>query len=150
MERLAKGLRSLRLNLPDSVSTFLNDSGITLRLLCRVILPLRDEPSRLPSLERAIKDEFISALQATLEAVLATWKQPDHSVQPRRMEVMTLVARLSQFALGFPGVWTKNTNEKGEALLLVYLQIMRVSLITMMHTTTHRIVRRSEAHMMGT
>ncbi|KAG9095716.1 RNA polymerase II mediator complex subunit [Ceratobasidium sp. 370] len=125
LERLTKGLRALKLDVPESVSTFLNDSGITLRLLCRVILPLRDDPSRLPSLELTIKDDFITALQATLEAVLATWKQPDHSVQPRRMEVVTLVARLNHFALGFPGFWTKNTNEKSEALLVMYLQMMR-------------------------
>ncbi|KAG8742716.1 RNA polymerase II mediator complex subunit [Ceratobasidium sp. 414] len=125
LERLTKGLRALKLDVPESVSTFLNDSGITLRLLCRVILPLRDDPSRLPSLESAIKDDFITALQATLEAVLATWKQPDHSVQPRRMEVVTLIARLNHFALGFPGFWTRNTNEKGEALLVTYLRMMR-------------------------
>ncbi|KAG8709991.1 RNA polymerase II mediator complex subunit [Ceratobasidium sp. 395] len=125
LERLTKGLRALRLHIPDSVSAFLNDCGITLRLLCRVILPLRDDPSRLPSLELTIKDDFITALQIALEAVLSTWKQPDHSVQPRRMEVVTLVARLNHFALGFPGFWTKNTNEKGEALLAAYLQITR-------------------------
>ncbi|KAG9076977.1 RNA polymerase II mediator complex subunit [Ceratobasidium sp. UAMH 11750] len=125
LERLTKGLRALRLDVPESVSAFLNDSGITLRLLCRVILPLRDDPSRLPSLELAIKDDFITALLATLDAILATWKQPDHSVQPRRMEVVTLVARLNHFALGFPGFWTKGTNEKGEALLVMYLHMMR-------------------------
>ncbi|QRV93786.1 mediator complex subunit Med12 [Ceratobasidium sp. AG-Ba] len=125
LERLTKGLRALKLHMPESVSTFLNDCGITLRLLCRVILPLRDDPSRLPLLEPSIKDEFITALQRTLEALLGTWKQPDHSVQPRRMEVVTLVARLNHFALGFPGFWTQNTNEKGETLLLVYLQITR-------------------------
>ncbi|KAG9119415.1 RNA polymerase II mediator complex subunit [Ceratobasidium sp. 392] len=125
LERLTKGLRALKLNMPESVKTFLEDSGITLRLLCRVILPLRDDPSRLPSLELAIKDDFIAALQTNLEAILATWKQPDHSVQPRRMEVVTLVSRLNHFALGFPGFWTKNTNEKSEAVLVMYLQMTR-------------------------
>ncbi|KAF8706022.1 Transcription mediator complex subunit Med12, partial [Rhizoctonia solani] len=125
LERLTKGLRGLKLNQPDSVSTFVNDSGETLRLLCRVILPLRDDPSKLPSLETNIKDDFLSALQTALEAVLLTWKQPDHSVEPRRPEVATLIARLNQFALGFPEFWTKGTNEKGEALIVVYLQMMK-------------------------
>ncbi|KAH7339351.1 hypothetical protein B0J17DRAFT_705466 [Rhizoctonia solani] len=126
LERLTKGLRSLRLNMPDSVSTFLNDSGETLRLLCRVILPLRDDPSKLPSLEAHIKDDFLSALQTALEAVLLTWKQSDHSVEPRRPEVVTLITRLNQFALGFPEFWTKGTNEKGEALIAIYLQMMKL------------------------
>ncbi|KAB5588281.1 Med12 domain containing protein [Ceratobasidium theobromae] len=125
LERLTKGLRSLRLNIPGSVSAFLNDSGETLRLLCRVILPLRDDPSKLPTLEPNIKDDFISAVQTSLEAVLLTWKQSDHSVEPRRLEVATLVARLNQFALGFPGFWTKGTSEKAEALIVAYIQMIK-------------------------
>ncbi|CAE7226860.1 unnamed protein product [Rhizoctonia solani] len=125
LERLTKGLRGLKLNMPDSVSAFVNDSGETLRLLCRVILPLRDDPTKLPSLEVNIKNDFLAALQTALEAVLLTWKQSDHSVEPRRPEVITLISRLNQFALGFPEFWTKGTNEKGEALLVIYLQIMK-------------------------
>ncbi|KAF8756928.1 Transcription mediator complex subunit Med12 [Rhizoctonia solani] len=98
----------------DSVSTFVNDSGETLRLLCRVILPLRDDPSKLPSLETNIKDDFLSALQTALEAVLLTWKQPDHSVEPRRPEVATLIARLNQFALGFPSSGQKEQTKRGK------------------------------------
>ncbi|KAJ1304311.1 hypothetical protein OPQ81_005471 [Rhizoctonia solani] len=105
LERLTKGLRSIKLNMPDSVSTFLNDSGETLRLLCRMI--------------------FLSALQTALEAILLTWKQTDHSVEPRRPEVVTLISRLNQFALGFPEFWTQGTNEKGEALIISYLQMMK-------------------------
>ncbi|CAE6502670.1 unnamed protein product [Rhizoctonia solani] len=125
LERLTKGLRSLKLNMPDSVSAFLNDSGETLRLLCRVILPLRDDPSKLPSLEGNIKNDFLFALQTALEAILLTWKQSDHSVEPRRPEIVTLISRLNQFALGFPEFWTKGTNEKGEALVVIYLQMMK-------------------------
>ncbi|CAE6538597.1 unnamed protein product [Rhizoctonia solani] len=125
LERLTKALRSLKLNMPDSVLTFLNDSGETLRLLCRVILPLRDDPSKLPSLETNIKNDFLSALQTALEAILLTWKQTDHSVEPRRPEVVTLISRLNQFALGFPEFWSKGTNEKGEALVVIYLQMMK-------------------------
>ncbi|QRW21284.1 mediator complex subunit Med12 [Rhizoctonia solani] len=86
----------------------------------------KEQTKRLPSLETNIKDDFLSALQTALEAVLLTWKQPDHSVEPRRPEVATLIARLNQFALGFPEFWTKGTNEKGEALIVVYLQMMKL------------------------
>jgi mediator of RNA polymerase II transcription subunit 12 len=136
--------------MPDSVSTFLNDSGETLRLLCRVILPLRDDPSKLPSLESNIKDDFISAVQTSLESVLLTWKQPDHSVEPRRLEVVTLIARLNQFALGFPEFWTKGMSEKGEALIVVYFQMMKVGASILVIAFTYKIGSRSATHFWAT
>ncbi|OCH91787.1 hypothetical protein OBBRIDRAFT_752537 [Obba rivulosa] len=116
-------------NRPEGITSYVRNGGEVLRLLARVVKPFRQDLP-LPELDAAIQDEFFSTLCTKFVQVtdmLAAATDDDahgvDGVNPASHSAIFL-ARLLQFYLGFPGVWTTQSKAKCEQLCAILTQLI--------------------------
>lgn len=117
---------------------YLERTGELLRVLAHVAEPLRDGKDQLPSLDPQIQNRFMTLLLAKfeiLESILCSeGAADDMDVDGAPLPIsdaVILLTRLLQFDLGFPGVWTKETEVCGNNLVAVLFRLVLVgSLLT--------------------
>ena len=91
--------------------------------------PFRSPSHALPSIEEDIQGKLITSLFEKLSALEAELRKDatrdDGLYTPRNdmTEPVLFLARLLQFDLGFPGIWTQKTKEVGDKLLATVFRL---------------------------
>lgn len=113
MQRIAEVLKSSAPKLdPVELEGHIENAGKILRLLTNLVEPMRafGAQSSLPQPDTAVQQGLVSVLQQLLQNI-ANVLSPDasDSVPPsvRLTSVTIFLARVLQFYLGFPGIWTQ-------------------------------------------
>ena len=117
----------------SDLQALLATTSEVLRLLAGVALPLRTPAVTLPTLASEVQDAFIQEIRDRIESLMTAYTNPAlEAPQFHRLVGVTLIlARLIQFNLGFPGVWTSVLREYCSSLFasLVRINIVRLSLL---------------------
>jgi mediator of RNA polymerase II transcription subunit 12, fungi type len=116
---------------PDTLSGFVERAGEVLRFLAHIAQMLRGGTSTLPSLNSAVQDKFIRAVQlkfSEVEFFLSAPPAAESATQRHQAnQAMLFLARLLHFDLGFSGVWTSATREISPGLCLTLLRLALAS-----------------------
>lgn len=104
-------------------------AGHFLKLLATIMQPFRSPGDNLPSIEEGIQGRLIDAVFNKLSA-LETEMRKDAAENLGKLaahseltEPVLFLARLLQFDLGFPGIWTQRTREVGDKILNVVYKL---------------------------
>ncbi|KAI5116750.1 hypothetical protein M0805_001608 [Coniferiporia weirii] len=134
LQRIAEILDGVTDTRPEALTELPSKAGHFLNLLSTIMQPFRHNPSPLPPLEESVQDRFISSLFNKLTALEGAIRDQSQykSLKERGCTHVSLtdpvlfLARLLQFDLGFPGVWTQKTKDMGESIMDI---VMRLALL---------------------
>ncbi|EJD35643.1 hypothetical protein AURDEDRAFT_117332 [Auricularia subglabra TFB-10046 SS5] len=119
LRRLTTLLDDVQGDVPiEAIELFLKRAGEVLRLLASVIVPLRDDPSKLPAVEAEVQDAYIAALLKKFECVerrMPNAEQEDNL--HLLLQTLIFLARLLQFSLGLSRPWSDKSKEYGVDLM---------------------------------
>lgn len=111
---------------PEALATLSAKAGHFLHLLSAIVLPFKHSPATLPPLEHAIQDSFIASLSIKLSALVNTIRDQIEAGNRNLIgltDPVLFLARLLQFDLGFPGVWTQKVKDMGVLLMTTILRL---------------------------
>lgn len=102
----------------ETIELFLKRAGEVLRLLASVIVPLREDPTKLPAVEAEVQDAFVSALLKKLACIERQMPDAEENGKLRLLlQTLIFLARLLQFSLGLSRPWSDGLKECGVDLL---------------------------------